>query len=135
MNLHSIAKKATTHWANSNAEAGYQPGEGESFPMQAIPVWVSWVANGTCVSVAGRRWDLSWCRGRDASTAGGGEGGRYQCACCGPSAGPMWMLQAVGGICLGPLVSRLGCVGGEQRRKGWSLEVAAAQLGDFRFLK
>ena len=96
---------------------------------------LSWAADGTCVGVAGLQQDLSWYHGRDASTAGGGEGGRYQCACCGPPAGPMWMSQAVGGIYLGPLVSRLGRVGGEQRRKGWSLEVAAAQLRDFHFLK
>ena len=43
------------------------------------------------VSVTGRRRDLSWCRGRDVSTAGGGEGGNYQCACRGPPAGPVWV--------------------------------------------
>ena len=77
------------------------------------------------MSVAGRQRDLFWCRGRDALTAGGGEGGSYQCACRGPPAG----------IYLGPLVLRLGRVGGGQRRKGWSLEVAAAQPRDFRFVK
>ena len=69
--------------------------------MQAIPVWVSWAASGTCVSVTSRRRDLSWCHGRDASMAGGGEGVSYQYACRRPLAGPVWELQAVGRISLG----------------------------------
>ena len=39
--------------------------------MLAIPMWVSWVAGGTCVGIASRRWDLSWCHGWDALTVGG----------------------------------------------------------------
>ena len=54
--------KGKTHWANSNAGAGYQLGEGGSFPTLAILVWVSWAAGGTCVGFIGRRRDLSWCR-------------------------------------------------------------------------
>ena len=32
--------KGKIHWANSNAGAGYQLGEGGSFPTLAILVWV-----------------------------------------------------------------------------------------------
>ena len=49
---------------------------------------VSWAAGGTCVGVIGRWRDLSWCRGRNASTAGEGNGGSYPW-CRGPPTGPV----------------------------------------------
>ena len=54
------------------------------------------ILGGTYVSVAGHQRDLSWCRGRDALTAGGGEGGSYQCACLGPPAGSILELWCCG---------------------------------------
>ena len=49
--------KGKTHWANSNARAGYQLGEGGgSFPTLVIPVWVSQAVVGICLGVvAGTR--------------------------------------------------------------------------------
>ena len=115
--MNSIAAQQSNYsqWPNSNVEAGYQLG--------CVDGGRSRGGTATSVRLVGRRQDLPWCRGRDALTAGGGEGGSYPWC-----RGSLLVAWATSGIpwCGGQDVDD------GQRRKGWSwsLEVVAAQPGD-----